>query len=93
VETVELMERGQIDEFLHELLGHEVARDIEVDTAPREPRHVFDRDGGHGPRHTFDRRLPEDLSREQLAQRLDCIECPAGRYARIVARVGVTSRR
>src|SRR5207249_11156127 len=40
VQPVELMERGEIDDLLHELLRHEVARDVQVDPPPAEPRGI-----------------------------------------------------
>src|SRR5213596_951384 len=67
VQPVELMERGEIDELLHELLRHEMTRDVQVDAPPAEPREVLYRyrvnrpDGGRHPR------LAEDGRRQQLA--------------------------
>src|SRR3989449_10186613 len=43
VHPFELMQRSEIDELLHELLRHEVARHVKVDAPPAEPRGVFDR--------------------------------------------------
>src|SRR2546422_4475480 len=37
VQPVELMQRSEIDELLHELLRHEVARHVKVDAPPAEP--------------------------------------------------------
>ena len=74
VKAVELIERREIDELLHELLRHEVASHVQVDAAPREPREVLDRDSGDAPRHAGHFGLPENRGREELAQGLDAVE-------------------
>src|SRR5439155_1518129 len=74
VQPVELMERGEIDELLHELLRHEVPRHVQVHAAPPEPRGVLDRYGGNGPDGCRYPRRAEDGRREQLAQGLDRVE-------------------
>src|SRR2546429_8521825 len=74
VQPVELMERGEIDELLHELLRHEVARHVQVDDPPAEPREVLDRYRGNRPDGRRHPRLPKDGRRQQLAPRLDRVE-------------------
>src|SRR5205807_4433468 len=76
VHPVELMERGEIDELLHELLRHEVARHVQVYAPPPEPREVLDGYGGNRPDGGRHPRLAEDGRREQLAQGLDRVERP-----------------
>ena len=67
VEAIQLMQREKVDVLLHELLGHEMARDIEVGAAPGKPRRILDVDGGHHP-GGGDRRLAKDRRRQQLPQ-------------------------
>src|SRR5260370_16904476 len=50
LQPVELMEREEVDELLHELLRHEVTRDVQVHAAPAEARVVLDRDSRNRPR-------------------------------------------
>src|SRR5437879_9414272 len=76
VHPVELMERGEIDELLHELLRHEVARHVQVYAPPPEPREVLDGYGGNRPDGGRHPRLAEDGRREQLAPGLDRVERP-----------------
>src|SRR5205809_315663 len=66
VKAVQLMERQQIDELLHELPGHEVARRIKMSAAPGEPGDVLDRDSGSGPRDALHLRLAQDLCGQEL---------------------------
>src|SRR5438034_8618181 len=68
------MEREQIDDLLHELLRHKMARHVQQETAPPESRVVFDRHRGHRPRGGFHLRLPQDRGREELAECLDAVE-------------------
>jgi hypothetical protein len=72
------MQGEQIDVLLDELLGHERARHVEVRTAPREARHVFDLDARDGPGHTIDERRAKNVGREQLPQRLHRVERARG---------------
>src|SRR2546425_6804018 len=67
VQPVELMQRSEIDELLHELFRHEVARHVQVDAPPAEPRGGFDRHGGNRPEGGRPPRLAEDGRRQQLA--------------------------
>src|SRR5439155_24488261 len=74
VQPAELMERGEIDELLHELLRHEVARHVQENPPPAEPREVFDGYCGNGPDGRRHPRLAEDGRWKQLAQRLERVE-------------------
>ena len=76
VEDVELVEGQEVDVLLHELLRHEVARDIEMAASPSEPRTIFDGDGRDLPANTGDRRFPQDFRWQELPQRLHGVEQP-----------------
>jgi len=78
VKAVELMERRQIDQLLHELLGHEMPRRVQMHAPPGEPGSIFDRDGGNDPRHAGHGCLTEDFRRQQLAQRLQGVKRARG---------------
>jgi hypothetical protein len=72
VQDVELVQREQVDEAQHELLGHEVSCHVEHRAAPAEP-------GGVG---NLEVREADDLAgrvvRHQLAQCLGAVEHPGG---------------
>src|SRR4051812_22540780 len=74
VERVELMEREEIDVLLHELLRHEMPRDVEVHAAPLEARAVDDRHRGHLPRDATYGGIAKNGGRKQLSNRLHGIE-------------------
>src|SRR2546429_9868282 len=65
VHPVELMERGEIDELLHELLRHEVARYVQGHAPPAEPREGLDGYRGNRPDGRRHPRLAEDGRRGQ----------------------------
>jgi hypothetical protein len=82
VERVHFVEREEVDVLLHELLRHEVTRDVEVPPAPAEAWDVLDRDRGHRPGNARDPRAAKDLRREELPYRLDGVE-QACRFRRL----------
>jgi hypothetical protein len=76
VERVHLLQRHEVDVFLHELPGHEVTADVEVRSPPGKPGVVLDRHRGRHPGHVLHLRFPEKRRREQLPETLHSIENP-----------------
>ena len=75
VQSIQLVQREQIDVPLHGLDAEEMARDIEHRAAPREARHVRDASARHS-ETTADRGAMLDRPREKLPDRLHPIEQP-----------------
>ena len=78
VEGVHFVQRKEVDVLLHELLGHEMPRDVQVHAAPLEARSVHDRYQRNAPGDAVEACRTEDLSGQQLADRLRRVKGASG---------------
>ena len=82
------MQRQRVDELLDERHRHEVASDVEVRTAPREPRLILDNHRRNAKRMGT---IPT-FRGHQLPQALQSVEHPGSRLPLNLDRVGIDNQ-